>query len=697
MYRLAVYGKGGIGKSTISANLSYLLSTGGSSVLHVGCDPKHDSARLLTGGETVRTFLSDTSADPICTGENGIMCVECGGPGPGRGCAGKALELLMSRLSDVDSDFRVYDVLGDVVCGGFSVPARASNADAVIIVTSGEMMSLYAANNILRGLENINPGPCVLGLVLNRRGIEGETERVSEFADAVGLPVLCDIPRSQLFADAEASGRVLCVEHPDSEEARILRGLADMIIGGTEGHRPAPLSEEDITAVSRGLPRSPVKVERQARKCSFDLFDTERNLTYHGEFVVPSCTSHGAADAAMRIRDAAVILHGPRNCAYLMEYAFRRRAIYGSSERADGIPDPGLYCTCMDAVSASSTPDELVMDAARRAMGDGYAVAFLIPTCASVTLGVDHAAVARRASAETGMDIIPVIHDKVFLGSKFGGTFGLFDALAGRMVQTPVEKGTVNLIARWFYGLGKDRSMTELAYILGLMGLKIKHRLLDFSTMSEIADFPSAEYDILLGKAKLNRRISERIADATGRRPALEMDVPTGLCRCLRTVRDIADYAPELAANLPSAEAALKERFEKGISAVRHRTEGRSAVIYCIVNADLEWQVETLRAMGMRVDAIIYAKGNVTDHNVRMPDYGDIPVMTDACMCDLQEVVSSKGSEIVLTNDPDRVGRKGYRWTHMGSRTIGIEGAIEWAETVADALHVIGYRWEEGL
>ena len=305
MYRIAFYGKGGIGKSTISANISYLLSLDGSSVLHVGCDPKHDSTRLLTQGRSIRTFSSDTSADPVCKGINGILCAECGGAEPGKGCAGKGIELLFDRIAGIDADYRICDVLGDVVCGGFSIPSRSANCDSIVIVTSGEFMSLFAANNILRGLKNINPGKSVMGIAFNRRGEKNEEIQVKRFSEAVGLPILCDMPRSNLFAESEASGEALSILFPDSEEAKILRNLAETIRSRPDCHIPRPLSEKAMSDLAAGRPISNGPEEKKRAGFSFEGYDAERNITYVGEFVMPACTSHGAADGIMRIRDAA--------------------------------------------------------------------------------------------------------------------------------------------------------------------------------------------------------------------------------------------------------------------------------------------------------------------------------------------------------------------------------------------------------
>ena len=398
------------------------------------------------------------------------------------------------------------DVLGDVVCGGFSIPARAGNADAILIVTSGEFMSLFAANNILRGLRNINPGRSVLGLVFNRRGDKGEEASIRRFADAVGLPIVCDLPRSKLFADAEAEGEVLASLHPDSEEASRLRELVSFIQSDPERFEPSPLSEGAMTDLAAGRPIRKDGGESKRRKCTFDGFDAERNLSYLGDFVMPACTSHGAVDAAMKVRDAAVILHGPRNCAYLMEYAFVRRTVYGTSERSDPIPDPGLYSTNLDADGAFRDTGELIESAVLRAKRDGYRTMFLIPTCSSEIMGTDLADTASSLSSRHSVEIIPVPADDTFLGSKFGGTSGFLDAMIARMDPREVEKGTVNLIARWFYGLGKDDNMESLQSILSRLGLRVRFRFMDFCTMSEASDFCRAEYDIQLGYSRFNEQ-----------------------------------------------------------------------------------------------------------------------------------------------------------------------------------------------
>lgn len=180
--QIAIYGKGGIGKSTISANVSAALAAFNKKILQVGCDPKHDSTRLLMNGREVTTvldYLKGTEpndynlADILFNGYRNVACVEAGGPEPGVGCAGRGILSTFKLLDDLgvkemNFDYTIYDVLGDVVCGGFAVPIRREYADEIYVVTSGEYMSIYAANNILKGIKNYDHGMKRIGVYLTK-------------------------------------------------------------------------------------------------------------------------------------------------------------------------------------------------------------------------------------------------------------------------------------------------------------------------------------------------------------------------------------------------------------------------------------------------------------------------------------------------------------------------------------------------
>ena len=648
-------------------------------------------------GRTIKTFSSDTSTVPLETGINEIGCIECGGAEPGKGCAGKGMGLLFSRIQDLDADYRVCDVLGDVVCGGFSIPMRPDNCDSVLIITSGEFMSLYAANNILKGLENINPGKVIVGLVFNRRGDDGEEEMVRRFSEAVGIPVVCDIPRSNLFREAEAKGEVLSSLYPDSEEAKILRGLCDRIAGSEERFEAKALSDEAMGDLAAGREIRDSNGPQKRAECSFDSFDSERNLSYLGEFVMPACTSHGAADAAMKVKDAAVILHGPRNCAYLMEYAFQRRVLNGAPDRVEMPPRPGIYSTGLDASEAFTETGSKMEETVLKAKADGYQKMFLIHTCSSAIIGIDLRKIADDLGKKHSVEIIPVDADPIFLGSKFGGLFGFFDTMISRMGPRETEKGTVNLIARWFYGIGKDKNLASIQDILSRLGLRIRFCFLDFSTMAEIEDFCKAEYDIALGRMQFNKRISERISEVTGRREPLQLEAPDSLNDCLKWVRKITDYAPELMPMRESAEKSLKEEYWAIIDRFKPMLAGKRMVIYCVMVRDLKSQVDTLRDVGVDIAAVMFVNGLMKDHNLVVPDYGDVKVMEDARMCDLKEIMSDGSIDLVVTNDSYRVPREGIRWSHINSRYFGLKGTENWLQTLVDSMNIIEGNWERGL
>lgn len=694
MYRLAVYGKGGIGKSTIAANLSHLLSLDGHSVLHVGCDPKHDSTRLLMDGRAVRTFCEDMGSDPVAEGLDGVLCVECGGPGPGRGCAGKGLQMLFSRIRGVEADYRVSDVLGDVVCGGFSVPARPSECDGVLIVTSGEMMSLLAANLILRGLGNM--GGRVIGLVLNRRGVEDEERIVRRFADRVGLPIVADMPRSAAFAEAEALGIPVASCRPDSDAAEALRRLCRFVEGRPAVFRPSPLPDEHIGDIATGMVSEPPSAGCCRPRPRFDSVDRGRNLVFRDGYVMPACTSHGAVDAAMRVLDLAVILHGPANCAYLSEYAFRRRVYNGASERSGPVPEPGIFTPRLDAAAVFSDDDDGVLEAAEEAVAHGYRHIVLVPTCATAVTGKDLHALAREVSRRHGCNAFAVDPDRPLLGGKFGCLSGLFDALIARMGPCETERGTVNLVSRTFYGTGKDANAEAIGRLLEPLGLRVRSRFLDFCSMSDIEGFRAAEFDIQLGRSRANSRICDRISEVTGRRRALALDVPTGPSECERWVRAVAEYAGVGRDRCDEAVETVWREYGSGVEPLRRVLDGRRAVVYCVMARDIRWQLEAMRGMGMEISAVVFADGFVVDRNRDAPEYPGENVVEGADIGTLTGLIDDD-VDVVVTNDPDRVGRLGLRWAPLGPRHFGVAGAVEWMRTLADSVRTTTACWEEGL
>ncbi len=232
MLKIAIYGKGGIGKSTTTSNLSAAFSKLGKKVIQIGCDPKADSTINLLGGKSVipvMDYMREYEEEPDSIeqiskeGYNGILCIETGGPTPGLGCAGRGIVTTFSLLEDLElfekykPDVVLYDVLGDVVCGGFAAPIREGYANHILIVTSGEKMALYAADNINKAVENFKDRGYakVHGIVLNRRDVENEKEKVMEFSQKTNIPIVADIPRSNEIIHYEDRGMTV-VEGDDT-------------------------------------------------------------------------------------------------------------------------------------------------------------------------------------------------------------------------------------------------------------------------------------------------------------------------------------------------------------------------------------------------------------------------------------------------------------------------------------------------
>lgn len=246
MKKIAIYGKGGIGKSTTVSNLSRALAAMGKKVMQIGCDPKADSTKNLVNGERIPTILDTLKKkkknveleDLVFEGDGGVLCLEAGGPTPGIGCAGRGIISAFETLKELNAyevykpDIVIYDVLGDVVCGGFAMPLRNGYSDKVFVVTSGEMMSMYAASNIAKAVEQFGDrGYATLGgLILNAKNVEKEQELVSELCKEIDTEIVQYIPRNPVVQKAEHLGKTVVEAFPKDDMSDIYMQLAKKII-----------------------------------------------------------------------------------------------------------------------------------------------------------------------------------------------------------------------------------------------------------------------------------------------------------------------------------------------------------------------------------------------------------------------------------------------------------------------------------
>jgi len=262
----AIYGKGGIGKSTTTQNLVAAIAEQGKKVMIVGCDPKADSTRLILHSKAQTTIMSLAAEagsvedleleDVLKAGYGEVKCVESGGPEPGVGCAGRGVITAINFLEeegayDEELDFVFYDVLGDVVCGGFAMPIRENKAQEIYIVCSGEMMAMYAANNIAKGIVKYATSGSVrlAGLICNSRNTAREDELIMQLAEKMNTTMIHFVPRDNIVQRAEIRRMTVIEYDGTANQANEYRALAKKIIDNTDLRIPTPITMDELEDV----------------------------------------------------------------------------------------------------------------------------------------------------------------------------------------------------------------------------------------------------------------------------------------------------------------------------------------------------------------------------------------------------------------------------------------------------------------
>lgn len=651
--RLAVYGKGGIGKSTLSSNLSAALGMSGKSVLQIGCDPKQDSTRLLLQGQplpTVLEYLRQTRPearrleDILRQGYGGVSCVEAGGPEPGLGCAGRGILSTFELLEDLGLhqlafDITLYDVLGDVVCGGFAVPLRERYADQVFIVTSGEFMALYAANNILRGVRHFeSQGHRVGGILLNRRGLEDETERVQRFADAVHLPVLLDMPRDSRFQTAEKQGVTVLEAFPDSDISRAFLNMAGALAAGLPSHRACPLAPEALesTVLGRTLPsplqvqcsvpetKRPEKVDHVQQKsgavCAFlEQISETGPPALQGRAVLPrrywsksmrrqevlhGCAYNGAVHTTLQIADAHTLVHGPISCAFISHSgacASARRSFQRSGHVAQAHLEPRLFCTEMDEDASIFGGAKALETSLERALKGGPQALFIVSTCSSGIIGDDLDAIASSwPHADGGPAILKFKTDGNLTGDYMQGILDSMALIAERFIDPSIkpEGPWVNIVGEKNLAANTDGNYQRISDLLKRLELKVNCRFIRETRLQDIAGFKRARLCLLACEDAMGRALRTLLEDRF-QAEFLEGAFPLGFhatCQWLRRLGRVFDREA-LAERIIEEESAS---YQSEMARLRERLAGKRLMVVT-PNHAIDWVLECALDLGMEI------------------------------------------------------------------------------------------------
>ena len=651
MKQIAVYGKGGIGKSTLSANISAALSLNNKRILQIGCDPKHDSTKLLMRGLSIPTVLDYIKtkspleyrkSDILFEGFGKIGCIEAGGPKPGVGCAGRgiitAFELLETLHIKDNYDMIVYDVLGDVVCGGFAVPIRREYSDSIFIVTSGEYMSLYAANNILRGIQNYDENrPRLLGILYNSRNVKNEDDRVYKFAEAVKLPVFARIPRDDIFARAEKAN-VTVLELTQNEKnpvADIFKGIAKRICEGTEHFAANPLTDDElealilsnegaITKASHSATSSPKQEEEDTFSCSCETAEPceactgissgqeESTSDYDAPYLsknvirdepLHGCAFNGAMTMSSNLKDAVILAHSPKSCTYLSIQTISsagRRTLF---ERGNILPSsliPNVLSTDMSETDMVFGGSENLLSKVKSVLNSltPPPAIVIVSSCPSGIIGDDIDDALSLSTERT--KIVTVKAEGNLTGDYLQGMLMAYTSLAKQIIDRNVEKRekTVNIVFEKVVARNTEMNFQRLKTFLTRMNISVNCRFLCNTSYASLRDFCSAELNLLAYRDYTGKILEDFFIKEYGA-SFFEKQFPIGF-------KETSDWLLALGKHFDAsneAKSIISENeiiYQNRIKSVRPKLEGKKLMIITY-NHELDWILNAALDCGMKI------------------------------------------------------------------------------------------------
>lgn len=684
MKEVAIYGKGGIGKSTLTSNISAALAVKGKRVLQIGCDPKHDSTRLLLGGKRITTVLDyiketgplDYKLNRVLfKGYMGIGCIEAGGPKPGVGCAGRgiitAFDFLDKFKIKEDYDLIMYDVLGDVVCGGFAVPIRNEYADEIYIVSSGEYMSLYAANNILRGIQNYGKKNRVAGILFNARNLKNEEERVRAFADAVGLPIFASVPRAEAFERAERLNQTT-VEAGEKKLADIFMKIADDMLADHGLYPARPLTDEELEdcIINLGLRGKGDEIGYSARdkenlmpKGDTDRDSRETNeYSYEGGYLsknvireepLHGCAFNGAVTMGVHLKDAVILAHSPRSCAYLSYQTVSssgRRALFERGTVLSSSLIPNFVSTDMDEEDMVFGGTDKLIAKVKTLMEspDKPKAIVIISSCPSGIIGDDIDKAKELTTPET--PVITIKTDGNLSGDYLQGMLLCYTELARQVVDKEIEPEDklVNIVFEKVVSKNTETNFQVIKGFLTRMGIEVNCRFLTDTTYEKLKGFKRASLNLLAYRDYTGLILEDFFKKNYGLK-FFDRQFPVGFAETEQWLIGIGDYFGERNTALEII-AEHRAAYEDEIRELGMKLAGKSLMIVTY-NHDVDWILRAALDCGMKVVKVgILNFSQDEGFRSELNEITHIDVVENYDRDELQQDIELLKPDVLLTN-----------------------------------------------
>jgi len=771
-FQLGIYGKGGIGKSTITSNLSACLGLMGYKVLQIGCDPKSDSTKLLLKGKKqipILDIIKEKSLseieveDFIMEGFANVKCAESGGPQAGVGCAGRGIitmvELLKNKgIFQAGFDYIFYDILGDVVCGGFSVPLRKGFADGIIIVTSGEFQSLFAANNICRGLGNLDSK--LIGIIGNSRNIPAEKELIEEFASMINSEMLVFIPNSNIFREAEVN-RVTVIEYDQkSNIAKIFFNLAKRILEKDyKLKKPVAIEDKDLEKLNLKYLRKNVFIEKKTKKFFHSLNTSinntinlegiknhkiNKNLEIEKEYVkkenfddakknnleklstiepknfflknhlsrieskclknreaLHGCALSGAFSITSQIKDYITLMHAPSGCGYINSIsnsgASQIEKIYGLVNQATLFPR--LVQTSIREKDAVFGGNEILLESLNTIVNCyGIKKIFILTACAAAIIGDDPEKISSNITEDFNCDVTVINTQGVLGGDYFQGVLEAYQMISEKFIDKNLKAENkfpmVNIINEKINLNDSDYNYTIIKKLLNQLGIKINCRFIKDTSIASIKNFKKAPISIPYDDGYICQNICNYLKQ--NYQVEIFNKIPVGFDETVNWVKDICNYfnIKKIANEIINK---YQTKYNNILSEHKKILEGKSILIFSF-NTNLNYIIKTIKDLNMKLEKICFIR-SVENEEFKINSNIDVEYNFNESLRD--KLIKAIKPDIVLTSMPvletvENVNYDLIPYYPIVGFFSGLELSKKWKDFFL-VNHKEGWRYEEKL